>query len=230
MILRICLFLHFFFVICCPVFASQPVQYTENISERVVIAGSSWDIGTLVYQPDDPGVADIIPGIKGYRLVFKKPGDLWFTVSLQDAGNIVAWRELVHVAEDASVVPEETLLIHRIIDLVNSERVLRSLVPLRVSPDLMDAAAVRAYELLDNCSHTRPDGSSCLTVLRDKGHIAGENIAGGSLDADDVFKDWMDSPGHKANILDPRYREIGVGCYRDGYSKYKRYWSQLFRG
>jgi uncharacterized protein YkwD len=54
----------------------------------------------------------------------------------------------------------------------------------------------------------------------------GENLAGGQTTAASVVADWMDSPGHRDNILDPRWRDMGVGVRTGGH--FGVYWVQMF--
>ena len=62
------------------------------------------------------------------------------------------------------------------------------------------------------------------------GHILGENLAGGQRTPKQVVEAWMDSPTHRANILNKDFRELGVVYYYQANSKYKHYWVQHFRG
>ena len=111
--------------------------------------------------------------------------------------------------------------------LVNEERAKEGLSPLSTLPELDAAADVRAPEVAEYFSHDRPDGSSCFTVLRECGvtgfWTAGENIAAGTSSPEAVVEMWMNSPGHRANILSADFTHIGVGC--QGTS-----WVQLFIG
>ena len=103
-------------------------------------------------------------------------------------------------------------VIQEIIDLVNAERIKAGVQPLEAHPALMSGAEVRAYELKSNFSHTRPDGTDCFTAI--EGQLfarLGENIGQGYLDGQKAMVGWMNSPGHRANILNPRFRYIGVG-------------------
>ena len=119
----------------------------------------------------------------------------------------------------------------QVLNLVNAERAKVGSRPLRLSSDLMNAAAVRAEEISRSFSHTRPDGSSCFTLVRDRNHAMGENIAAGSATPEAVVEDqWMRSKGHRENMLDKRFKELGIGhCYKEG-STYGHYWVQMFRG
>lgn len=116
-----------------------------------------------------------------------------------------------------------------VLELVNEERQKRHLEPLRLAQDLNDAAMIRAEECVRYFSHTRPDGSSFHTVMRNPYQMAGENLSAGRPTAKATVDAWMDSPGHRENILNPDYRELGVGYIYAGNSRYHHYWVQLFR-
>ena len=118
----------------------------------------------------------------------------------------------------------------QILRLVNLERAKVGARPLRLAAELQSGARLRAQEITKLFSHTRPDGSHCNTVLANP-YGVGENIAAGSKTAVEVMDSWMHSPGHRRNILDTRYKELGVGyCYApDGVGGYVHYWVQMFR-
>lgn len=119
----------------------------------------------------------------------------------------------------------------QVLSLCNAERAKAGLKPLSLSAELQSAAMVRAKELTKVFSHTRPDGSDCTTVLKSKWG-AGENIAAGYDTPEKVVAGWMDSPGHRRNILYNRFDYLGVGyCYApDGVGGYTHYWVQIFQG
>ena len=130
----------------------------------------------------------------------------------------------------ASITASEEAMADRVIELVNQERTSRGLQPLLKHDGLMVAAAARAKELSQRYSHTRPNGSECFTILWHLGidyGYAGENIAMGQRTPEIVMNDWMNSSGHRANILNENYDCIGVGyTIVDGHP----YWVQLFTG
>ena len=113
--------------------------------------------------------------------------------------------------------------------IVNQERTAQGLAPVEMSAVMNRAASVRADELIELCSHTRPDGSSCFTVFDEYNikymHIGAENLHAGSSTPEDAMKAWMSSDGHRANILAEKAKYIGVGvaCVSGRY-----YWIQLF--
>lgn len=125
--------------------------------------------------------------------------------------------------------PEDTKgYVDEVIRLVNVERANAGLSPLSKNGGACQGAAVRANEIVNTFSHTRPDGRSCFTVFEEVGVTytsCGENIAAGQKSPEAVVTAWMNSPGHRANILDEGFEEIGVGVVEvNGYF----YWVQLF--
>lgn len=100
-----------------------------------------------------------------------------------------------------------TSMAAEVISQVNAERAKYGLEPLTVSAQLTSAACIRANEIVELFSHTRPDGSSWSTV---SSAAMGENIAKGQSSADRVMAAWMSSEGHRANILRESFGSIGV--------------------
>ena len=119
------------------------------------------------------------------------------------------------------------------LNAINAERVKNDLSALTMSSALNNAAATRAKELTERLEHVRPDGSSPFTALSENGvgfGYAGENIAAGQWNVSTVMDSWMNSEGHRANILSPNFTQVGVACvYAEG-SPYGYYWVQLFVG
>lgn len=116
-----------------------------------------------------------------------------------------------------------------VVRLVNQEREKAGLSPLTVNAQAAEAAQVRAGEIENLFSHTRPDGTSFVTALQEAGvsyRGAGENIAYGQKTPEQVMEGWMNSQGHRANILNPNFTAIGVGYYQN--SRGVSYWTQLF--
>ena len=112
---------------------------------------------------------------------------------------------------------------------VNQERQKIGVAPLKLSDELMKASAIRADEITVLMSHTRPNGKPCQSLIENGVYTVGENIAAGVATPDEVVKLWMNSPGHRANILNTDYEELGVGHTYKGNSSYKHYWVQMFK-
>lgn len=116
----------------------------------------------------------------------------------------------------------------QVVALVNAERTKQGLSALTIDTKVQQAALVRAKESAQSFSHTRPNGSSFSTALTEAGvsyRTAGENIAYGQSTPQQVMNAWMNSSGHRANILNANYTTIGVGyTVINGTA----YWAQLF--
>ena len=98
---------------------------------------------------------------------------------------------------------------YEVLNLVNQERSKAGLQALTMDKDLLDAAMLRAAEISVLFSHERPTGQECYTACS---KMTGENIAMGQMDPSHVMNSWMNSSGHKANILGSNFKSIGVGC------------------
>lgn len=119
--------------------------------------------------------------------------------------------------------------VRRVVELVNKERAKEGLTKLALDTKLEKAANIRAEEIQTSFSHTRPNGSSFSTVLKENGisyRGSGENIAWGQLSPEEVVKGWMNSPSHRANIMNSKFTKIGVGHMQN--SAGRNYWVQLF--
>jgi len=102
--------------------------------------------------------------------------------------------------------------------------------PLSLSPQLSRVARAKSQDMKDKkyFDHTSPTYGSPFEMMKAFGisySIAGENIAKGQPTPEAVVKAWMNSPGHRANILNPAFTQIGVG-YVGG----AHYWTQMFIG
>jgi uncharacterized protein YkwD len=132
------------------------------------------------------------------------------------------------LAPAAAATPAEQ---ERIVELTNQARAANGLPA--VSANAALNASAEAYSLsmatLNFFSHTGLDGSTFSSRNEAAGYTGwswmGENIAAGQQSADEVFQAWMNSPGHRANILNAQAREIGVGHADGPASTYRHYWT-----
>lgn len=118
-----------------------------------------------------------------------------------------------------------------VLKIVNKERAEQGLEPLAIFASLQKAAGVRAREISTYFSHNRPDGTSWFSVIGEQGircGCAGENIAAGYSSPSHVMNGWMNSDGHRENILLSSYSHIGVGYCTGG--DYGKNWAQIFVG
>ena len=117
-----------------------------------------------------------------------------------------------------------------VIRLVNEIRVQNGLGRLTYDWELGRVARYKSQDMHDNryFSHTSPVYGTPFQMIRSFGisyRSAGENIARGQASPQAVVNAWMNSPGHRANILNPSFTRIGVGYVADGH-----YWTQMFIG
>ena len=124
-----------------------------------------------------------------------------------------------------------------IFNLTNSERANAGCPPLRLNAQLTQAAQGHAADMAlnDFFSHTGSNGSSPWNRINATGYqfaSAGENIAAGYSTPQAAMNGWMNSPGHRANILNCAFQDIGVGYYYrnpdPGQVTYRHYWVQVF--
>lgn len=120
---------------------------------------------------------------------------------------------------------------NRVVELTNLERMKHGLKPLTINGDLARVAAIKSKDMLSNnyFAHQSPTYGSPFDMMSYFGinySYAGENIAAGQRSPEEVVQAWMNSPGHRANILNPNYTQIGVGFAKGG--SYQYYWTQMF--
>lgn len=118
----------------------------------------------------------------------------------------------------------------QVIDLTNQKRAQYGLSPLKTNWELSRVARYKSQDMHDlkYFSHTSPTYGSPFTMIKNFGisyRSAGENIAYGQRTPQQVVEAWWNSPGHRANILNETFTEIGVGYVADG-----NYWTQMFIG
>lgn len=121
-----------------------------------------------------------------------------------------------------------TDLINEVYEITNNYRSLVGVSSLTLDSSLVEAASIRAKELSDSFSHTRPKGSSCFTVLSELGisyGTAGENIAAGYSSSQSVMEGWRSSSGHYQNIISSKFKKIGIGV---NIINNQYYWVQIF--
>ncbi|GAA0182424.1 hypothetical protein SH2C18_48080 [Clostridium sediminicola] len=122
---------------------------------------------------------------------------------------------------------------NKVIKLVNCKRAKMDLKPLVRNYELAKIARLKSQDLVDNnyFSHRSPTYGSPFDMISNFGitySIAGENIAFGQITPSEVMKAWMKSKGHRSNILNSSFTEIGVGVVVDEHGRY--YWTQMFIG
>lgn len=132
--------------------------------------------------------------------------------------------------DDPGSVPGVLAYEQEVVRLVNAERASYGLPALSIRADLCQYARVKSQDMHDSgyFSHTSPNYGSPFDMMKSFGITyshAGENIAMGYSTPEAVVSAWMNSEGHRANILSASYTELGVGYVADG-----GYWTQWFVG
>lgn len=127
----------------------------------------------------------------------------------------------------------DTSVQNEILTLVNAERSKQGLKPMKLNWELSRVAKVKAEDMAHEkyFSHTSPTYGTPFEMMKHFGityRTAGENIAAGQKTPREVMQAWMNSKGHRANILNANYTELGVGQGSGG--PYNIYWVQMFIG
>lgn len=180
--------------------------YAQNQTYTVAAGDSMWKIA-VKYQV---GISEIIaanPQIKNPSLIY--PGQR-ITIPLQSGVKAIE---------------------NRVFTLVNQERARRGLGALTNNWQLARVARYKSTDMMNKhyFSHTSPTYGSPFKMMENFGirfSAAGENIAKGQRTPEEVMKSWMNSPGHRANILGGNYTQIGIGFAKDGNGV--TYWTQMF--
>ncbi|MDX2161127.1 MAG: CAP domain-containing protein [bacterium] len=163
----------------------------------------------------------------------------WTVVAINSSGTRGAgWRAFsVNVTSTPVPTPTPTpvppsSLAQQMLTLVNQQRCAARLVPLALDTRLNSAAQVHSNRMVQYnfFAHTDPiNGTQPWDRMRTAGYpwtTAGENIAAGNATAQATFTQWWNSSGHRANIMNPNFREMGLGYTAGG--SYRHYWTQVF--
>ena len=219
------------------------VTYDDIINELIssISRGGSLSLNELIKIPGFSDVETIIPDAPAYEPSEEEPAELpeQKPEEKPEEPEIIV-PEQQKPAEQQPAQPEQkpsentaanqssNSSVNEVLRLVNQYRNQSGLASVALDSALCNAADIRAKETKSLFSHTRPDGRSCFTVLSDLGisyRGAGENIAYGQRSASEVMTAWMNSEGHRANIMNPSFTKLGVGVFTSGGTIY---WSQMF--
>lgn len=178
----------------------------SGISHTVAKGDTMWKLAVR-YQVGTSEIIDANPQISNPNLIY--PGQI-----------------LTIPQVNASVLAFE----NEVVRLVNEHRAQNGLKPLEANWELSRIARYKSQDMVDNryFSHTSPTYGSPFQMIKAFGlsyRTAGENIAYGQKTPQAVVNAWMNSSGHRANILNASYTKIGVGYVANGH-----YWTQMFIG
>jgi uncharacterized YkwD family protein/spore coat assembly protein SafA len=194
------IFLFSLFVLLC----AKTAVHAQNITYTVRTGDSMWKIAVR-YQI---GVSEIISAnsqIKNPNMIY--PGQKLSIPNINDVKKLES----------------------EVVRLVNVERAKHGLAPVKENWELSRVARYKSADMKNKgyFSHYSPTYGSPFDMMKKFGfkfYTAGENIAMGQRTPQEVMTAWMNSPGHRANILKADFKEIGVGLARDG----SMYWTQMF--
>ncbi len=187
------------------IFSLFAISVFASAKTHTVIKGDSlWKIA-VKYEVGISEIKSANPGIKNYNLIY--PGDV-----------------IKIPSENANTLSFES----EVIMLVNKKRIENGLPALKSNWELSRVARYKSQDMRESkyFSHTSPTYGSPFQMIKNFGisyKSAGENIAKGYSTPEAVVNGWMNSPGHRANILNASFTEIGVGYVPEGH-----YWTQMF--
>jgi uncharacterized YkwD family protein/spore coat assembly protein SafA len=186
--------------------------FAQSGIHTVVSGDTMWKI-SLRYKIGLNQLISINPQITNPNLIY--PGQ---KINVPNSGN---------VEQPGSTTNIE----NKVVELVNIERSKNGLPPLKSNAQLANVARLKSQDMLNKgyFSHTSPTYGSPFKMMEDFGirySAAGENIAMGQPTAEQVMNAWMNSPGHRSNILSRSFSEIGVGFVNGGSGR--TYWTQMF--
>ncbi len=210
------------------------VQWFED-EQRVTAFNADTSITMFIDQPyiysgEDRIEIDVAPMIVGDRTLVPLRA-----ISESLNGNVEWYGETKTVTIDIDISDTEeksdTALEHKILELTNEERKKHGLKPLIWNEQLAQIARAHSKDMAKRgfFSHDNPDGQTPFDRIKADGikyWVAAENIAAGQASPEKAIEEWMNSEGHRKNILNPDLQELGVGLARGG--KYGIYWTQNF--
>jgi uncharacterized protein YkwD len=196
------------------------IEFTPTQSRKTAVAGVS---KSEVMPESDRFKVDVYSG--------NQSADDDFTLTPMNAvGDRTA-------SVDQSVAGTSNSFMNEVLRLTNEFRAQNGLAPLTLNGELNAAAQQYSRTMAqdDFFSHTGKDGSQPWDRAGAIGYEAramGENIAAGQTTPQEVVQGWINSPGHRENLLNPNYTELGVGYFHmqndTGKVNYRHYWTQLF--
>lgn len=192
------------FTMCIFLYSTQVLA--QSLTYVVKPGDSMWKIA-VNYQVGISEIVNANPQVRNTSLIY--PGQKLNIPNIQD------------------VVSVET----QVVKLVNQQRAKAGLPMLKQNWQLSRVARYKSQDMINKnyFSHQSPTYGSPFNMMESFGlkfSAAGENIAMGQRSAAEVMNAWMNSPGHRANILNPSYTEIGVGLAKD--KNGSCYWTQMF--
>ena len=170
-----------------------------------------WNVTAIPQAEDDNSEAEAVIGESLERSESDTEGIVEDSVEVQAAPGCTTVSGTIYYSKA-----------YEVLNIVNQRRAENGQSALAMDKSLLESAMLRAAEITVDFSHTRPNGDDCFSV---DDLAYGENIAYGFDSASSVMNAWMDSEGHRNNILRSSYKSVGIGCF---YKNGTYYWVQLF--
>ena len=172
----------------------------------------------------------VVPGDSMWKIAVKYEVGL---SEIKNANKQIVNPDLIYPGQVLNIPKTDETVVNyenEVVRLVNEIRVKNGLNPLISDWELSRVARYKSQDMKDNnyFSHTSPVYGSPFNMMKKFGisyKTAAENIAKGQKTPQAVVNSWMNSSGHRANILNPSYKKIGVGYVASG-----NYWTQMFVG
>ena len=211
----------------------SPSSLTLNVGESYTIkentnSGSYANAANLKWTSSNTRVVTVKKG-SGNKAVLKavSEGTANVKLTLYNGKTAICKVSVVDCSDVYSAKTDKDYysLSHKVYEIVNQERIKAGVKPLRFNDKVYKAAMIRAKECHKYFSHIRPNGKDCFTALSEAGvkqNYAGENIAVGFSSPKSVMEVWMQSIGHRSNILNPVFTDFGCGVCNTGE------WTQFF--
>ena len=211
----------------------SPSSLTLNVGESYTIkentnSGSYANAANLKWTSTNTRVVTVKKG-SGNKAVLKavSEGTANVKLTLYNGKTAICKVSVVDCSDVYSAKTDKDYysLSHKVYEIVNQERIKAGVKPLRFNDKVYKAAMIRAKECHKYFSHIRPNGKDCFTALSEAGvkqNYAGENIAVGFSSPKSVMEVWMQSIGHRSNILNPVFTDFGCGVCNTGE------WTQFF--
>lgn len=207
----------------CPAIKSYEVKYTVDPSSLQDI--EKWFQLNIPFILDKTGNVEVTKPVhpKTSKTTVQKP-----SANVQAPVNKTATQAPVPSQSEKANEAGLNAYEQQVVDLTNKERAKYSLPPLKIDLALSKVAREKSRDMAVNhyFSHNSPTYGSPFEMMRKFGisyTAAGENIAKGQRTPQEVVTAWMNSEGHRANILNKNYTHIGVGFEENGYI-----WTQQF--
>jgi len=191
----------------------------KNFGSVIVIGGTTIKPGSN----NSTGTEQSTPNVEQPEIVVPETNG---STTEQPEVNVPNTENNEQVSDDTSVSAFE----QEVLTLTNAERAKQGLPALTLDEELSKVARIKSQDMKDNnyFSHTSPTYGSPFEMMKQFGisySSAAENIAQGQTTPEEVVKAWMNSQGHRENILNANYTHIGIGYVEDG-----NYWTQMFIG